>query len=53
MADIQRVKEKMDAAMKHIVGTNGDFIPFEQRYEWLRNHIRKETVNFLSFRTKN
>ena len=35
MADIQRVKEKMDAAKKHIVGTNGDFIPFEQRYEWL------------------
>ena len=28
-------REKMDAAMKHIVGTNGDFIPFEQRYEWL------------------
>lgn len=28
-------REKMDAAMKRIVGTNGDFIPFEQRYEWL------------------
>lgn len=28
-------REKMDAAMKSIVGTNGDFIPFEQRYEWL------------------
>ncbi len=44
----------MDAAMKHIVGTNGDFIPFEQRYEWLPQiTLGKETVNFLWFRTKN
>lgn len=28
-------RAKMDAAMKAIVGNNQDFIPFEQRYQWL------------------
>lgn len=28
-------RAKMDAAMKAIVGDHQDFIPFEQRYEWL------------------
>ena len=28
-------RTKMDAAMKAIVGDHQDFIPFEQRYEWL------------------
>ena len=28
-------RAKMDAAMKAIVWNNQDFIPFEQRYQWL------------------
>lgn len=28
-------REKIDAAMKLICGDSQDFIPFEQRYEWL------------------
>lgn len=28
-------REKIDAAMKRICGNSGDFIPFEQRYDWL------------------
>ena len=28
-------RAKMEAAMKAIVGNNQDFIPFEQRYQWL------------------
>lgn len=28
-------REKMDRLMKQICGDTGDFIPFEQRYEWL------------------
>ncbi len=26
---------KMDREMKRIVGDSGDFIPLEQRYDWL------------------
>lgn len=32
-ADYARVK--MDLVMKHICGDNGDFKPFEKRYDWL------------------
>jgi len=28
-------REKMDEALKRICGSTGDFVPFEQRYEWL------------------
>ena len=42
-------REKMDAAMKRIVGTNGDFIPFEQRYEWLPK-ITYGTVSYTHLR---
>ena len=32
-ADYSRAK--MDEALKRICGDSGDFIPFEQRYDWL------------------
>ena len=28
-------REKMDRLMKQICGDSGDFVPFEERYEWL------------------
>ena len=27
--------EKMDRLMQQICGDSGDFVPFEERYEWL------------------
>lgn len=33
--DADYTREKMDQEMRRIIGDSGDFIPFEQRYDWL------------------
>lgn len=34
-AEADYVREKMDEKMKRIVGENGEFIPFEKRYDYV------------------